>query len=289
MEEKLDLLLQDHEKDTSRSKEEWDSFLATSQCCALFEYVFSDLNLDSALCVLNKVQCKVFNLMSSLTSDSNQSVLNQKLERFLEQIFRFKIQIIHHHMCVHHSSLGPLRETVEAALEIFPDHVYFLHVFTELEKGSMVFGRLDRFFGHYIGRASSPVLTVFAVASLIRRQKQRTELSSADPEGVPSHAGSAGLMNKIRSYLERSLELPNLEHCSILWNMYLYCERSYGHSERASGLFYRSVQLCPWVKDLYLDGVKIFKDSKLEEITDLMMEKEIRLQIPLEEMDILQQ
>lgn len=178
MEEKLDLLLQDYEKDTSRSKEEWDSFLATSQCCALFEYVFSDLKLDSALCVLNKVQCKVFNLMSSLTGDISQSV-NQKLEQFLEQIFRFKIRIIHHHMCVHHSSLGPLREAVEAALEIFPDHLYFLHVFTELEKSSMVFGRLDRFFGHYIGRASSPVLTVFAVASLIKRQKQRTELFSA--------------------------------------------------------------------------------------------------------------
>lgn len=47
-----------------------------------------------------------------------------------------------------------------------------------------------------------------------------------DPEGVPSHAGSAGLMNKIRSYLDRSLELPDLEHCSILWDMYLYCEVS---------------------------------------------------------------
>lgn len=44
-----------------------------------------------------------------------------------------------------------------------------------------------------------------------------------------------------------------------------------------------------WLQDLYLDGVKIFKNSKLEEITDLMLEKEIRLQIPLEEMDILQQ
>jgi hypothetical protein len=37
-----------------------------------------------------------------------------------------------------------------------------------------------------------------------------------------------------------------------------------------------------------MDGVKIFKNSKLEEITDLMLEKEIRLQIPLEEIDILQ-
>lgn len=173
LEELLNSLLQDYEKDTKRSEEEWMCFLATSQCCALFEYVFSDLNLDSALCVLNKVQCKLFTLSGAHTEDKD---VNQKLDHCLEQIFRYKIRIIHYHMSVHHSSLSPLRETVEAALEIFPDHVYFLNVFTELEKGCMVFGRIDRFFGHYIGRVSSPVLTLFAVASLIQRQKQRMDL-----------------------------------------------------------------------------------------------------------------
>lgn len=173
LEELLNSLLQDYEKDTKRSEEEWMCFLATSQCCALFEYVFSDLNLDSAVCVLNKVQCKLFTLSGAHTEDKD---VNQKLDHCLEQIFQYKIRIIHYHMSVHHSSLSPLRETVEAALEIFPDHVYFLNVFTELEKGCMVFGRIDRFFGHYIGRVSSPVLTLFAVASLIQRQKQRMDL-----------------------------------------------------------------------------------------------------------------
>lgn len=72
-------------------------------------------------------------------------------------------------MCVYYFSLGLFREIVEVVLEIFFDYVYFLYVFTELEKGSMVFGRLDRFFGYYIGRVSFFVLIVFVVVFLLRR------------------------------------------------------------------------------------------------------------------------
>lgn len=72
-------------------------------------------------------------------------------------------------MCVYYFLLGLFREIVEVVLEIFFDYVYFLYVFIELEKGSMVFGRLDRFFGYYIGRVSFFVLIVFVVVFLIRR------------------------------------------------------------------------------------------------------------------------
>ena len=36
-----------------------------------------------------------------------------------------------------------------------------------------------------------------------------------------------------------------------------------------------------------MDGVMLFKEEKLQEILDLMTEKELRIQIPLEEIDIL--
>ncbi|KAJ8307993.1 hypothetical protein KUTeg_012867 [Tegillarca granosa] len=57
--------------------------------------------------------------------------------------------------------------------------------------------------------------------------------------------------------------------------------------ERAKGVLYRALQQCPWSKALYLDGVALFGEEKLQEMVDLMMEKEIRVQIPVEEVDIL--
>lgn len=177
MEELLNLLLQDYKEESERSREEYGYLLDITRCCALYEYAFSDLNLDSALCVLNKVQSFLFNL-SILNTDDDSCSVNKNLDHCLEQIFRYKIKIIHHHMSVHHSSLSPLRTTVEAALEVFPDHVYFLTVFLEIERGCMVFGRLDRFYGHHLGRVKSPDLTVFAVASLIQRQVHRMTIIS---------------------------------------------------------------------------------------------------------------
>jgi len=38
---------------------------------------------------------------------------------------------------------------------------------------------------------------------------------------------------------------------------------------------------------IYFDAVCLFSGDKVEEIVDIMTEKEIRLQIPLEEVDIL--
>ena len=42
-----------------------------------------------------------------------------------------------------------------------------------------------------------------------------------------------------------------------------------------------------WWQVLYLDGVEQFGEEQLQELVDLMTEKEIRLQIPLEEVELL--
>lgn len=53
------------------------------------------------------------------------------------------------------------------------------------------------------------------------------------------------------------------EHTNILLDKFIFymfeaqlllcfLQKSFGHRERASGLFYRSLQLCPWVKVIYV-------------------------------------
>lgn len=61
---------------------------------------------------------------------------------------------------------------------------------------------------------------------------------------------------------------------------------SEGKVDKAKWLFYKALQNIPWVKGLYMDAVQLFPDQ-LQEFVDLMTEKEIRLRLPLEELDIL--
>lgn len=41
------------------------------------------------------------------------------------------------------------------------------------------------------------------------------------------------------------------------------------------------------LQSVYMDGIRMFGIEQLQEIVDLMMEKEIRVQLPVEELDIL--
>jgi hypothetical protein len=41
------------------------------------------------------------------------------------------------------------------------------------------------------------------------------------------------------------------------------------------------------LQSIYVDGVHMFGAEQLQEIVDLMTEKELRVQIPVEELDIL--
>ncbi len=59
-----------------------------------------------------------------------------------------------------------------------------------------------------------------------------------------------------------------------------------GKLKNAKAIFYRAAQQCPWAKSLYIDAVEYFPDD-LQELIDLMTEKEIRLRTPIEEVDLL--
>lgn len=61
---------------------------------------------------------------------------------------------------------------------------------------------------------------------------------------------------------------------------------SEGKVDKATGIFYRALQNIPWAKGLYMDAVQLFPEH-LQEFIDLMTEKELRLRLPLEELDIL--
>ena len=64
-------------------------------------------------------------------------------------------------------------------------------------------------------------------------------------------------------------------------------QAKHGSLSRARGVVYRALQSCPWARVLYTDAVAVFGDGELQQMADLMVEKELRVHVPLEEMDLL--
>lgn len=79
----------------------------------------------------------------------------------------------------------------------------------------------------------------------------------------------------------------NFDRCPLFWRLLLQAN-SLRDSEEIKNTFYRSVEKCPWVKILYYEAAKILPGD-LPEIQDLLVEKELRLHITPEELEILRE
>lgn len=188
------------------------------------------------------------------------------------------------------SPLSLLRDVTDSCLQQFPHSVYFLTVLTKMEEKSNITGRLHRIFVSYLKDLKSPVQIVMYVCSQLQRQAtldRHQMYEGYTKDNFNSVSIENGLIHRLRSFLDRALECSQAGHCPLIWRLYLQTEVKFEQMERAKGVLYRALQQCPWSKALYLDGVALFGEEKLQEMVDLMMEKEIRVQIPVEEVDIL--
>ncbi|CAB4067062.1 unnamed protein product [Lepeophtheirus salmonis] len=122
-------------------------------------------------------------------------------------------------------------------------------------------------------------------------------------EAIDNDTTASGYLNKAFNLLIHSIEMSQKIRTSpSIWRLLFWI----GHTQNTLGaqidiytLFYRSVQECPGAKALYLDviyysicsnfdaGTEEESNERLRSILNLMSEKEIRVRMPYEELDVL--
>ncbi|XP_053406186.1 nuclear exosome regulator NRDE2-like [Mercenaria mercenaria] len=245
-----------------------EQFLKLIWCHGLFVYCKS--GLSSSLDIYSSV----------ITSLANCS---ENLSNIQRRLYEDQLKLIVFHMSTSSSPLHILRERLDIALQRFPDDPVFLLLFVDVERKSRISGRFNLFFDRWCRTVEAPTPAVIAVLfqlDFIQDMKNSDNYSACH----------SGLVHRARAWLEHSLSLSNLQHCPVLWRLFFLVEKladSGGSGGRLKGVFYRAVQQCPWNKSIYMDGVRLFGVEQLQEMVDLMTEKELRVQIPVEELDIL--
>ncbi|KAL5008670.1 hypothetical protein ScPMuIL_014251 [Solemya velum] len=259
-------------------------FYELSLCYALFELCSSGIDAS----------CRVYNTAVDISSkaiteqeDINVQGLSDNrifsLEKLHKKLFMAELRTLMHHMTTNNCSLSKLRNVLDKALQKFPYEQSFLHLFVSVEERAHIAGRVQRFFTKILSNSLSYVPIVFAWLAESRRQKlleeqmQEFKDQTGGLQGVSVRV-ETGVIHRLRTVLERALAEPSLTHCILLWRLYIQTEFKFGHTEKAKGVLYRALQQCPWSK--------MFGDDQLQELVDLMMEKEIRVQIPVEELDL---
>ncbi|XP_033736392.1 LOW QUALITY PROTEIN: nuclear exosome regulator NRDE2-like [Pecten maximus] len=271
-------------------------FCEFTRCCVLYAWLSQKDMLKESIGIADLALSKVHLLLPDNQS-SSPDIQQPRCEpqasnclRVLEELHKIKVRMVVCHMSTLSAPLSCLRSAINAALSDFPSSPHFLWLFTQTELKMNVSGQLDRFFTHRLKEGAQPILLLIAVLSQVQKLRDLEEQMRKDnlcKDGEDVKISETSMIHRIRAYCDVGRDSILVQNCPLLWRLCLHTEMKYGKRERAKGMFYQALQHCPWAKMLYLDGVALFDEENLLSVTDLIMEKELRLQIPLEEVDIL--
>ncbi|XP_062296230.1 nuclear exosome regulator NRDE2 [Scomber scombrus] len=275
-------------------------------CYALFQYL--TVGIQAAHAVYIQARGRMEELHRTLTLDSSNEETNhvstdashsaaassptsrhrvKKLASECETLAVQHASLLKHHNSVSVFPLATLRQTLTSALSTWSSSAPLWSIYVQVENRYHSAGRARRFFHSVSKDNSSVVPRLFAIVA----EQQRKQLVDAAQRSCCNDAAlpilpENGLSNRIRGLFESSIATEMGAHCSLLWRMYMHFLVSEGKVDKANGIFYRALQNIPWSKGLYMDAVQLFPDQ-LQEFVDLMTEKELRVRLPLEELDIL--
>jgi len=172
---------------------------------------------------------------------------------------------------------GMLHDIIERALSEFPDNATILSVQAQLQNTIRQLSRLT----------TSAKISYSALGHSMRILS--LEYRSLVHEGGENDGSNVEITRtepKVISQYERVLSNFEFRHCPLLWQLYLRYMGFKAKPEAIRVVFYKALEDCPWVKALYMQGARLLPEE-LGNIQDLVVEKELRLHIAPEELELL--
>lgn len=131
--------------------------------------------------------------------------------------------ILHTRLILHHSLHHPikphlLRDVLQHALQVFPNHCWLLQSYIESEQHSYISGDLRRFFSTEAPKSSNVNVWLFTVLSEVQRHHRLSQLVARGGGGGVDEPVS-GLLHRIRAILTRACQARNGRLCPALWRL----------------------------------------------------------------------
>ncbi|XP_070797353.1 nuclear exosome regulator NRDE2 [Pituophis catenifer annectens] len=247
-------------------------------CYTLFQYL--TLGIDSAMSVYRQVSQKLKD------KDPGERLSGQHFTTPLEALSLMHVSLLRFHMKISVYPLSPLREVLLEVLKRYPSNQSFWSSYIQIQSKSHNASKARRFFDAVTRTTQSLEPWLFAI-QVEQMRKKLIERVQREPTGdVYSTIPEIGLTNRIKALFEHAIQTENGAHCPLLWRLYICFMVSLGDKAKSKGIFYRALQNCPWAKVLYMDAMEYFPDE-LQENLDLMAEKELRVRVPIEELELL--
>ncbi|XP_078191734.1 nuclear exosome regulator NRDE2 isoform X4 [Callithrix jacchus] len=258
--------------------------ISLSKCFMLFQYL--TVGIGAAVRIYEQVFAKLHSSVFPEGSGEGNSASSQSRSSFLEAITLMHASLLRFHMKVSVYPLAPLREALSQALKLYPGNQVLWRSYVQIQNKSHSASKTRRFFDT-ITRSAKPLEPwLFAIEAEKMRKRLVETVQRLDGREIHATIPETGLTHRIQALFENAMRSDSGSQCPLLWRMYLNFLVSLGNKERSKGVFYKALQNCPWAKVLYLDAVEYFPEE-MQEVLDLMTEKELRVRLPLEELELL--
>ncbi|XP_071453752.1 nuclear exosome regulator NRDE2 [Hetaerina americana] len=196
------------------------------------------------------------------------------------------------------SGLYPiLSDVIRRAMSEFPENVHFAAAVAITESdigfGGSPWWTVTSYFDGGLGRAGGGSPSLFGKVFLIllaEQRRKRTEEGRKKGHEIFSLGGplveDSCSINRLRNVFRRLVADSGAKGCPLLWRLYLRFVGAMEGPIICKGIVYRGLQECPWVKAFYLDAARLLPEENAQ-LQDLITEKELRLHVSSEELEIL--
>ncbi|XP_011302659.1 protein NRDE2 homolog [Fopius arisanus] len=194
--------------------------------------------------------------------------------RWLEEIFREGELIFKQMVCeMQGRRIDELKSSLDIVLKTFPDNFYMLSVSSAIESE----------LPNWCVRTSTSNKRLWTAVSLCLSGRARLNSELCQKDDVAKNAA----LNKLLHFHKRLFKISEIRCCPLIWRLYMLLLREQNLCEKkGEEVYHESVASCPWARCIYIDAAEI-APQLLTQIQDVIKEKDLRMHVTPEELDIL--
>ena len=282
-----------------------EGLVRLAQAYALFEYL--SVGLDAAVAVHERLLAMLQQVPqpastatggggggAAVPSTPPQPLLSGAGSAQHEALLEHYARLLHSHAATHPTPPARLRSLLERGLAAFPANSTLL--------GLLVGGRASAHRRFAVRRLLSGLRRAHPACPQLWVASVALELNDAAPPPAAEEYGGegsstlnavsavSGVERRARGLYEAALRPEACGACAALWRAYLALEVACGRRDAACRLLLRAVQACPGAKALWRDALRPpllgwLPAQQLQDLLQLVSEKELRLRHELPELD----
>ncbi|XP_012286452.1 protein NRDE2 homolog [Orussus abietinus] len=236
-------------------------------------YFLPNLECDLIMCYIYFLYVNQRNIYDILTIFKNCLEHSNECLHLQERLYEGEIALLQLYCEQNLRCRSIYRTVINCALNAYPDNFYILSAFAEMES-SLPLWKINRTSNNK--RLWKSIVTCLAGRVQINNLRNTGHLMKLNPA-----------FNKLLSIHQRLAKARETQHCPLLWRLYMLLLREHNLCEKkGEEVYHESIANCPWARGIYTDAAEV-APQLLTQIQDIIREKELRMHVTPEELDIL--